>query len=155
MVLMLINTLLTDPFFFRFSEVFFVDASSEETLNDDLRNIAIAKRAGDTAKDALRWLSGESGEWLLIIDNADDPTLNLHDYFPRSFHGNIIVTNRNSETRIHGPQSNIKVSGLTADDAKDLLLKVSGVSEKESDETVMLATTIVEVCYLFFLASPF
>jgi hypothetical protein len=85
-------------------------------------------------------------EWLLLINNADDPTLDLRKYFPSCSHGNVIVTSRNSETRIHGPLSNSKVSGLTPDDAKDLLLKVSGVSEECSDETIMLAKDIVKAC---------
>jgi hypothetical protein len=143
------------PFFLRFSDVFIVDASSVETLEGGLRNIAIAKGTGDSAEDALRWLSGENGEWLLFIDNADDPTLNLRGYFPPCCHGNIIVTSRNSEIRIHGPQSNLKVSSLTPGDAKDLLLKVSGVREEESAETVTLATNIVEVCYSLSLILPF
>jgi hypothetical protein len=130
----------------RFSDVFFIDATSAETADADLRNIALAKGAGNSAEDALQWLSVHVEEWLLLINNADDPRLDLRKYFPLCSHGNIIITSRNSETRIHGPLSNSKVSGLILDDAKDLLLKVSGVSEENSDETITLATDIVKAC---------
>jgi hypothetical protein len=87
-------------------------------------------------------------EWLLFIDNADDPSLNLGDYFPQCSHGYIIVTSRNSETRIHAPnqRSNAKVSNLMPEDAKNLLLEVSGKNGDQSDETGTLSMTIVEVC---------
>jgi hypothetical protein len=128
--------------------VFFVDATSVETIEADLRKIAISKGMGDSPSDALRWLCMHNEEWLLFIDNADDPSINLSDYFPRCSHGNIIITSRNSETRIHSPnqRSNAKVSNLSAEDAKHLLLEVSGKSGDQSEETGILAMTIVEVC---------
>jgi hypothetical protein len=132
----------------RFSDVFFIDATSTETIETDLRNIALAKGSGNTASDALRWLRGHKEEWLLFIDNADDIYLNLGEYFPKCSHGNIIITSRNPETRIHAPnpRSNEKVGNLSPGDAIDLLLEVSGMSEDESDKTRKLALTIVEVC---------
>jgi hypothetical protein len=132
----------------RFSDVFFVDATSSETINDDLRNIALAKGAGDSAEAALRWFSRKTDEWLLFFDNADDTTLNLLNYFPRSSNGNIIATTRNNEARIHAPRSNWRISGLAPDDAKDLLLDVSGVREP-NDEAIEVAKTIVKA------SSPF
>jgi hypothetical protein len=143
-----INVLMLDSRFQRFSEVFFVDATSSETIETDLRNIALAKGTGNTSGDALRWLCRHKEEWLLFIDNADDTSINLSEYFPQCSHGNIIITSRNSETRIHAPnpRSNEKVGNLSPEDAKNLLLEVSGMSEDESDDTRKLAMTIVEVC---------
>jgi hypothetical protein len=139
----------------RFSEVFFVDASSEETATADLKNIAIAKGAGNSAEDALRLLSRLNEEWLLFFDNADDPTLNLRKFFPDVSYGNIVVTSRNSETRIHAPdpRSDSKVSRLTHDDAVDLLLRISHV--EQSGQTRVLAGNIVEVRFSSFLASSY
>jgi hypothetical protein len=143
----LISTFVLKSHFPRFSEVFFVDATSVESIEADLRNIAIAKGIGDSPTDALRWLCMHKEEWLLFIDNADDPSLNLSDYFPQCSHGNIIVTSRNSETRVHAsnPRCNAKVSSLSPENAIDLLLEVSGVGEEQSEETRKLATTIAEV----------
>jgi hypothetical protein len=141
-------------YFPRFSDVFFIDATSEETINDDLRNIALAKRTGDSAKDGLRWLSRKKEEWLLFFDNADDTRLNLLKYFPCSSNGNILVTTRNHETRIHAPQSNLTVSGLTPEDAITLLLRIAGVRE-HSDENLSLSRTIVKASFSPYFEFPF
>jgi hypothetical protein len=131
-----------------FSDVYFVDGTSAETTTSDLRNLALSKEIGDTAEDALLWLSKKNDEWLLVIDNADDPTYNLLDYFPDGSCGNIIVTSRNGETRIHAPdpQSSSKVPCLTPDDAIELLVRVSGAMREKNSETMALARKIVEVC---------
>jgi hypothetical protein len=131
----------------RFSEVFFLDASSANTLSADLMNIAQAKGAGESLKDALGWLSRKQEEWLLLYDNADDTTLNLHNYFPHCSHGNILITSRNRDTHHYAPslKSNCKVSDLTPEDAKALLLRMAGMMDGQSKETEMLATIIVKV----------
>src|SRR3984957_18633645 len=79
----------------RFSDVFFVDASTVETITTDLRSIAVAKGVGNSENDALNWLSRQRKEWLLLFNSADDTMLNLRDYFPRCSHGNILITSRN------------------------------------------------------------
>jgi hypothetical protein len=149
------NPVLIIASFLRFSEVFFIDASSAETATADLRSIALAKGAGDSAEDALQFLSRLNEEWLLFFDNADDTTLNLRDYFPLCSHGNIIITSRNSETRIHAPdpRSDLKISRLTHDDAVDLLLKISRV--EQAGQTKALAANIVEVRFSSILASSY
>jgi hypothetical protein len=107
---------------------------------------------GNLPSDALRWLYMHDEEWLLFFNGADDTSLNIADYFPQCSHGNIIITSRNAETRIHASNQrcNVKVSSLSLKDAKDLLLEVSGVGEEQSEETRKLATSIVEVCQCVF-----
>jgi hypothetical protein len=137
----------------RFSDIFFIDATSAETIEDDLKNIALAKGTGGSAEDGRLWLSNQDHEWLLFFDNANDTKLNLVSYFPPGHKGSIVVTTRNGETRIHASQSNLKVSGLTPDDAKDLLLGMAGLKEP-CDETILLARTIAEAsCLSDFLLS--
>jgi hypothetical protein len=131
----------------RFSEVFFVDASSSNTITIDLENIAQAKAAGESLQDALAWLAEQNGEWLLLFNNADDKTLNIGNYFPHCSHGNILITSRNRDTCFHArsPESNCKVSDLTPDDARCLLLTLAGQPDGHSNETDLLATAIVKV----------
>ena len=74
--------------------MFYVDASSESTINADLSNIALAKNIGSTHQDAIDWLSNLNEEWLLIFDNADDVKLPIQVYFPLCSYGNIIITTR-------------------------------------------------------------
>jgi len=66
----------------RFSDVFYVDASTKETIIAELGQIALAKGLGESEKSTLDWLSRQRKEWLLLLDNADDPTFDLRSYFP-------------------------------------------------------------------------
>ena len=84
----------------------------------------------------------------MLFDNADDINLNLREYFPKCSHGNILITSRNRETRHHALSlnSNCKVSGLAAEEAKGLLLDITGLGEKLTTEIESLAATIVKAC---------
>ncbi|KAF8182168.1 hypothetical protein K438DRAFT_1920268 [Mycena galopus ATCC 62051] len=78
-----------------FSDIFFIDASTIVTIEAGLKNIAVAKKIGDSPQDGLLWLTSKVEEWLLVFDNADNPNINLNDFLPQSNHGNIIITSRN------------------------------------------------------------
>ena len=88
-------------------------------------------------------------EWLLLLDNADDPNLNLHDYFPRCAHGNILITSRNREIVHHASdgKSCYNVSGLHPNDARNLLFNISGLWEGQTKQTEAAATAIVKVYF--------
>jgi len=126
----------------RFSDVFYVDASTKETIIADLRQIALAKGLGESENATLDWLSGQRKEWLLLLDNADDPTLNLRSYFPGCSHGNILITSRNRETCLHAQQF-CQVSDMKPEEARDLLLKHARLNH--TNETEAPATTLVKV----------
>ncbi|KAJ7763005.1 hypothetical protein B0H16DRAFT_1528461 [Mycena metata] len=79
----------------RFSDIFLVDASTIGTIDMGLKNIAISKKIGTTSQDALQWLRSTHNGWLLFLDNADDPKINLNNFFPQCNHGNILITSRN------------------------------------------------------------
>src|SRR5882724_9104362 len=128
--------------FSRFSDVFYVDASTKETISADLSQIALAKGIGESEKDTLDWLRKQRKEWLLLLDNADDPTLNLPSYFPRCTHGNILITSRNRDICVHAPQF-CQVSDMKPDEARDLLLKHARL--EHNNETEAPAMRIVKV----------
>jgi hypothetical protein len=132
----------------RFSDVFFVDASSANTINVDLENIARAKEVGKSPQDALAWLARQHEEWLVLFNNADDITFNLRNFFPICSHGNILITSRNQDMRslAPSPKSYCKVSDLMSDEATDLLLLVAGHGNGHYDEVVQ-AMAIVKVKY--------
>jgi hypothetical protein len=128
-----------------FTDVFLIDATNAETIAVSLKDIAFAKGAGNSKDDALHWLSWYQSEWLLLLDNADDPAVNLHDCFPHCPHGNILITSRNRDARRYAPLSNYEVYGMDAKDAKDLLLNVVGISSTYDAEEY--PSIIVKVCY--------
>ena len=133
----------------RFSDIFYVDASTKETISADLTNIALSQGIGQSEKATIDWLARWHKEWLLVLDNADDPSLDLRLYLPRCSHGNILITSRNRDTCFYAPQS-CEVSDMKPEDARDLFFKVA--RHEHNKETEALAMTIVKV-HLLCLSS--
>ncbi|KAJ7888007.1 hypothetical protein B0H13DRAFT_2277447 [Mycena leptocephala] len=126
----------------RFTRQFFINASSLQTLDTALKNIAIAHKIGTSSEDGLLWLISQREEWILLFDNADNPSINLFNFFPKCTHGNIIITSRNPQLAVHGPRSHSRVGDMNETDAIDLLL-LSAVKEK-TIESAQSASEIVK-----------
>jgi len=132
-----------------FSDIFYIDATSEETVQTDLETIApgTAKRTVDAS---LRWLASQTDRnWLLVFDNADNANLKLKKYFPSCSSGNILVTTRNRELRHYtGKDADADVKGMDLEDARNLLLFQARA--ESSVENNAFAETIVKVTYSSF-----
>ncbi|KAJ7101194.1 P-loop containing nucleoside triphosphate hydrolase protein [Mycena epipterygia] len=109
-------------FILSFTDIFFIDSSSVETIDTGLKNIANTKTVGESSQDALQWLRSKQDDWLLFFDNADDPKLNLNNYVPQCDHGNILITSRNPGLCVYAG-SHFPVSDMEEIEAADLLLK--------------------------------
>lgn len=132
---------------FSFSDIFYIDATNEQTLAEDL--IAIAPQNVDQTADASRrWLASQSdGQWLLLFDNADDVNFDVGRFFPPCASGNILITTRNPDLCFHaGKGGDAKVSAMNHEDAKDLLLRLS--REEENSENNAHAKVIAKVLFL-------
>ncbi|KAH8834432.1 hypothetical protein DL96DRAFT_1810703 [Flagelloscypha sp. PMI_526] len=125
----------------RFSDIFFIDASDKFTLENDLKTIAIGVSDKPTVEDALHLLRTTKEEWLLFLDNADDPSLDLRPYISWP-HGNVLITTRNREVRMHAPDCHIWVDQLELDDAVELLLR--GLDVEKTLETYKTASETVQ-----------
>ncbi|KAF7344868.1 FabD/lysophospholipase-like protein [Mycena venus] len=132
----------------QFSDIFFVDTSTKETIDIGLKNIAIAKHCGNSSHEGLQWLTSTVEEWLLFLDNADDPNINLNDFIPQCHHGNIIITSRNPGLRVYGNHSS--VSEMDEKDAVTLLLESAG--QADTLATWHAATEIVKTLGYLALA---
>jgi hypothetical protein len=132
-----------------FSEIFYIDATNEQTIETDLKIVAPAV-VGGSAEASLHWLAGKHEEWLLFFDNADDVQLDISKFFPHCTFGNILITTRNQELCIHASAGS-RVSDMEPEDAKDLLLQLAyqGRSDNQeklsSDVQQKLALAIVKV----------
>jgi len=130
--------------FFRFSDIFYIDATNQQTLEADLATITPSdiEKSVDACK---HWLATKhSQNWLLFFDNADDVQLNLAKFFPKCRFGNILITTRNPQLRIHADQgADAKVADMNLEDAKHLLMQVSHAEKTDENET--LAAIIVKV----------
>ena len=58
------------PALLRFSNVYFIDATTAETIQTDFRTIALAKEISE--EDTRDWFARQKEEWLLLFNNADD-----------------------------------------------------------------------------------
>ncbi|TVY32372.1 Kinesin light chain [Lachnellula occidentalis] len=96
--------------------IFWVNVDNPSTAESDF--IAVAKaleHSVDSVQDALQVLATTKPNWLLILDNADDPDFDYQVYLPSSTHGALLMTSRwASGTKI----------------CKDLLLKASGFPQE-------------------------
>ncbi|KAF7333469.1 FabD/lysophospholipase-like protein [Mycena venus] len=125
-----------------FSDRFFVDTSTNETIDAGLKKIAVAKCFGNSAKDGLLWLTSNVKEWLLFFDNADDPTINLNAFIPQCDHGNIIITSRNPGLCIYAG-AHSQVSDMNEEEALALLLR--SAAQGDSLSNCQIAAEIVKV----------
>ena len=108
-------------------------------------------RIGEKGSDFQRWLANSTDSWLLIIDNADDPSLDVSRIFPTGNRGTIIVTTRNTGCKIHATVGSSEILELPLEEAVTLLLKAS--DEKADDSTSrQRARPVVEALYSFTLA---
>lgn len=125
--------------------MFYIDATTRQTISAGLTALAKTANAGETQEAALAWLESQEERWLLVLNNADDPDLNLHEFFPVCAHGDILITTRNQQMVVHttGPESRCRVGGMREDDALQLLLRTSGADG--DDETIGAAKALVKV----------
>ena len=125
--------------------MFYIDASTHDTIQAGLKQLAKGAKAGNTANDAVGWLASQEARWLIVYNNADDPAIDLSDYFPDCAHGNILITSRNREMIVHacGFASHCQVGEMQEDDARTLLFKSSNGSKSLESETT--ATSLVKV----------
>ncbi|KAJ6484611.1 P-loop containing nucleoside triphosphate hydrolase protein [Mycena sanguinolenta] len=131
-----------------FNDQLFLDASTTDTIQTGLKNIMTAEKTGNASQDALTWLIGKHENWLLFLDNADNPGINLNQFLPRCKHGNIIITSRNPNLQVYGQSS--LVTDMEEPDAVALLLKSSQQEISASNE--LLAQNIVKALWYFPLA---
>ncbi|KAJ7099110.1 hypothetical protein C8R44DRAFT_747794 [Mycena epipterygia] len=123
--------------------------SSIDTINTGLKSIAKTKAVGESSQDALEYLRSKQEDWLLFFDNADDPKINLNDYFPQCDHGNIIITSRNPGLVVYA-NSHSLVSDMEEIDAVDLLLGSGGQETTDINKTA--AVQIVKALHYLPLA---
>ena len=131
---------------FSFSQIFYIDASNQQTVETDLMAI-IPPNVTQSVDACKHWLASQHKEnWLLFFDNADDVQLNLAKFFPDCRFGNILVTTRNPHLSIHaGENADAKVANMDPEDAKSLLVQISRAVK--NDENEKFAGLIVKVIF--------
>ena len=131
----------------RLSHVFWVDASSEESIIMSLRGIsgisaAQAACLDGSVESVLQWMSDIQEEWLIVFDNAVPPVHVVEKFIPSGNRGNILITSRNqSMGRVVPFENIIEIGEMEEADAITLLLKASHLDA--SAEHIEVAKDIV------------
>ena len=92
----------------------------------------------------MSWLSSLNRPWLLLIDNADDPSMHIEDYFPPGEQGFILITTRNPQNRYLATIGCREFGRMQDDEASDLLLKASNIAKPWSLAIRQQAALITE-----------
>lgn len=108
--------------------VFWIDVSSPSIAKSNF--IALASLLGSSVEDideARQLLANVKKNWLLILDNADDPDFDYQVYFPSGVWGTIIMTSRVSDCREYSTVGTEILTGLDEEDSVELLFKVAEI----------------------------
>ena len=109
----------------RYWGVFWIDASSEENAETNFATLGQQMGKGATFTGGMHWLSQCTKPWLLVIDNADDPEMDVSKYFPVGGSGHILITTRNPGAEIYATVGHFRFGGMEPEDAVNLLLKTA------------------------------
>ncbi|QRV95644.1 kinesin light chain [Ceratobasidium sp. AG-Ba] len=111
------------------TDVVFVDATSTTTAENALAQFARGKSIGDSHQNAIQWLGSHRQRWLMVIDNADDPSVELGNFLPHGSHGSVIITTRIPELAMlgRGNRPGCRIGSMEEKDALELLTKTSGM----------------------------
>src|SRR6266550_2810353 len=128
----------------RFSDIYWLDASSEASIELGLRQIAHAKNAPGEVKwspiYALEWIS-QGSKWLMVYDSADGHYSVVEKFLPPGIGGNVLITSRNVKLKRLTLDS-VNVLDMTDDEAVSLLLK-SAMLDGTSDHIIKMAKQVV------------
>ncbi|CAF9922088.1 hypothetical protein IMSHALPRED_005331 [Imshaugia aleurites] len=110
--------------------IFWIDTSSRSSAKQAF--LDVAKLCGvnlETFEQVRTWLSNAQHSWLLIIDNADDATIDYAEFFPPGINGNILLTTRNPQCiDAHATVGSEILDYLGLEDAKRLLFQAAGIA---------------------------
>ncbi|CUS06642.1 unnamed protein product, partial [Tuber aestivum] len=123
-------------------DVFWVHGSGLPKFSEDFRAIAqhvgIPPPSGEPDEEGLllnikRWFEGpSSGDWMLVIDNADNEedfmgnSGRISKFVPQGSRGTLILTTRSTQVALRERCETIEVRKMAENDAQELFSKLLG-----------------------------
>lgn len=132
--------------------MFWIDATSAETAKQSFAKIGKLGGLEATQSAGKHWLSNAEEPWLLIINNADDPSLDLPNLFPEGERGHLLVTTRNPHFKIHGTVGATEFKGLKPMDALLLFLRAADSPRPWTPAVERVANQIIDTLGYLALA---
>ncbi|KGO57336.1 Tetratricopeptide-like helical [Penicillium expansum] len=127
--------------------VFWIDGSSYENAKHSFAGIAKIGGVEPNENAAKNWFSSLQYPWLLLIDNADDPEIDVMRYFPSGERGVILITTRNPANKGYGTDGSrfFHFDKLETEEASDLLLAAAACSRPWGVSTRSYAARAAEI----------
>ncbi|CUS07661.1 unnamed protein product, partial [Tuber aestivum] len=141
-------------------DVFWVHGSGLPKFSEDFRAIAqhvrIPPASGEPDEEGFllnikRWFEGPaSGDWMLVIDNADNEedfmgnSGRISKFVPQGSRGTLILTTRSAQVALRERCERIEVGKMPVDEAQELFLKLLGDFDSSRDEEKVAITTILK-----------
>lgn len=138
----------------QYKAILWAVAESRESLLSDFVYIATVlnlperniQDQSQTVRAVKRWLETNT-EWLLILDNADEPAI-IEEFLPEQAKGHILLTSRAQVFDSIGILNPIELEEMTPDDARAFLKRRTGRPNLEEDEARALEELAKELDYL-------
>ncbi|KAF8313332.1 P-loop containing nucleoside triphosphate hydrolase protein [Amanita rubescens] len=128
-----------------FSDIFWIDAYSEKTVEFVLTQISSTYNTSSDGKpsvrSALEWIS-QRPNFLMIYDGADGHYSVVEKFLPPGHEGNIMITSRNIGLKRFTFRNSMEIHGMDDEDAISLLLK-SAMFDDTDDDIYNLALQLV------------
>lgn len=105
--------------------VFWIDASNQENAERGFSFLGEQAGKGLSFAAGIHWLSKCLKPWLLVLDNVDDPDMDISQYFSPGGKGHILVTTRNPGVTDYANAGEFRFRGMDPEEAIELLLKSS------------------------------
>ncbi|KAL8830338.1 MAG: hypothetical protein Q9170_005774 [Blastenia crenularia] len=132
--------------------VFWIDASTRENAEHGFSKLGDVAGKGSSFLAGKHWLSQCHKPWLLIIDNADNPEMEISDFFPIDGSGHILVTSRNPRAKLYATAGEIRFRGMDPEGGINLLLNSacteSGTGHWNQQEEHLARSLGAELGYL-------
>jgi len=109
--------------------------------------IARACKQEANLESVKAWLSSKE-HWLLIIDNADDPTVDVSRLLPSGTKGAVLITTRNPDFQKFASAGSYRVDEMSPEDATALLLKTTALQSIEEKEQKVARDVVKTLGYL-------
>ena len=117
----------------RFSNIFWIDASSKISIELGLMQIAQANNAPQSVGSVLQWISQKTN-WLIIYDGADGHYEVVEKFLPPGKGGNILITSRSVGLK-RISSSSLKVLNMAEEEAAALILKSAGLDSMSDNNS--------------------
>ena len=121
----------------RFPDIFWIDASSEKSVEFVLTQISSTYRTTPdgrpSARSALDWIS-QRPNFLMVYDGADGHYSVVENFLPPGNGGNVMMTSRNiGLKRLASSNNSMEIHGMEDKDAISLLLKSAMLDDIDDD----------------------